>query len=77
MTSACDLGAKLRETMTLFPDYNFDEFKERHMEDTWYIENLPLARREELYDQVRQANANTDQEIGKVVLEGLRAKGHL
>ena len=77
MTSACDLGAKLRDTMKLYPEYNFDEFKDRRMEDTWYIENLPLARREELYDQIRQANADTDQEIGKVVLEALREKGHL
>lgn len=46
MTSACDLGAKLRETMALYPEYNYEEFKDRRMEDTWYIENLCSAARE-------------------------------
>lgn len=63
--------------MTMYPDYDFDEFKQKNIEDTWYIENLPPAKRERVYDSLKASNASNAKEIGLTLLEFLKVQGHL
>ena len=37
MTSACDLGARLKDTMSTFPDYDYSQLVDNDIVETWYI----------------------------------------